>query len=225
MGTPIAYQRIQTAKGTFEIPLYSMKDATILDKSLKMMTHKGLACYELVDAKVGGVENSSFLRIQTHKGLKAIKGVVNIIKPINTAKARANDKASIIIENTPDYFHVSTPWAGTGLVIPIGLLVPNHYYDFTMSIEISYSLTKADFVLVNVWNATQKKYLVNGMAIMFSTPSVGVKQDLKSIRLNTDSILATDQIELKIFAANGDKSTDDSLNFKVYKAGMTIKLV
>ncbi|MEX3622835.1 hypothetical protein [Viridibacillus arvi] len=225
MGTPIAYQRIHTAKGTFEIPLYSMRDTSILDKSLQVMTHKGLACYELVDAKGGGGGNSSFLRIQTHKGMKAIKGIVNIIKPINSAKARANDKASVIIENTTDYFHVSTPWAGTGLVIPIGSLVPNHFYDFTMSLEVTYSLTKADFVRVSVWNATQKKYLVNGTAIMFSTPRVGVKQDLKSIRLNTGAILPTDQIELEIFSANGDKNTDDSLNFKVYKSGMTIKLV
>lgn len=56
MGTPIAYQRIHTAKGTFEIPLYSMRDTSILDKSLQVMTHKGLACYELVDAKGEGVE-------------------------------------------------------------------------------------------------------------------------------------------------------------------------
>lgn len=225
MGTPIAYQRIRTGNGTFEIPLYSMTDASILDKSLQVMTHKGLACYDLVDAKVRGVENPSILRIQTHKGIKAIKGVVNIIKPISTATARANDGASIITENTPYYFHVATKWAGTGLVVPIGPLIPNHYYDFTMSIEVSYNLTGADFVQVRVRNTTQRKYLSNGTAIMLSTPSVGVKQDLRSIRFNTGAILPTDQIELNIFAANGDNNTVNPVNFKVYKAGMTIKLV
>ncbi|MBK3497298.1 hypothetical protein JFL43_21200 [Viridibacillus sp. YIM B01967] len=188
------------------------------------MTHKGLACYDLVDSKVGGGENPSILRIQTHKGIKAIKGVVNIIKPIRTVTARANDGASIITENTPDYFHVTTKRAGTGLVVPIGPLVPNHYYDFTMTIKVS-TLTGADFVQVSVRNATQRTYLVNGGAIMFTTPSVRVKQDLKSVRFNTGAILPTDQIELEIFAASGDNNKDNPVNFKVYKAGMTIKLV
>ncbi|MGE7623633.1 hypothetical protein ACQKMD_11365 [Viridibacillus sp. NPDC096237] len=225
MGTPIAYQRIRTGKGTFEIPLYSMTDASILDKSLQVMTHKGLACYDLVDTKVRGVENSSILRIQTHKGIKAIKGVVNIIKPISTATVRANDGASIITENTPDYFHVTTKWAGAGLIVPIGPLIPNHYYDFTMSIEVSYNLTREDFVQVKIRNATQRTYLVNGGAIMFTTPIVGIKQDLKSVRINTGAILPTDQIELNIFSANGDNNKINPVNFKVYKAGMTIKLV
>ena len=68
MATPIAYQKIQTAKGMLRVPIYKVSD--VKDSSLRIYTSKGIGCYDLVSPS-----NATPLRVMTANGIRGIRTI------------------------------------------------------------------------------------------------------------------------------------------------------
>jgi len=63
--TPIAIQKIATATGVIDVPIYAISDVT--DSSVRIQTSNGIGCYHIVEPS-----NDTPFRIMTQNGIKGI---------------------------------------------------------------------------------------------------------------------------------------------------------
>lgn len=68
MATPLTYQKIQTARGMLQIPIYKVTD--VKDSSFRIYTAKGIGCYDLITPS-----SATPLRVMTAKGIKGVRTI------------------------------------------------------------------------------------------------------------------------------------------------------
>jgi hypothetical protein len=71
LATPIAWQRLTTSSGVIDIPIYSITDPNIVDKSFRIQTGNGIGCFDLITPT-----SATPFKIATSGGIKGINLVV-----------------------------------------------------------------------------------------------------------------------------------------------------
>ncbi|MEI2338889.1 hypothetical protein V8V71_09220 [Priestia megaterium] len=194
------------------VPVYDLSAVT--DNRLRIKLNNKIACFQLK-----APDTTTPLRIRTKDGIKGIDLTVqsNTTNLIDFATAVKQGNSATIVENTTDYYRVTSQANADGMTLTLKNIEPSKAYTFNGEIELLSNVD--DRLSIRVYNKTQNKYITTN--VVQSTTALNTRQLLTG-SFNTGALMvAGDVIELRI-VQTWSNSTADAFDFKIYKPTLFI---